>query len=75
MTVEDLLGLRAGHVLVFDFPVSRPIELLVNGSHKFTAQVVCSGKKRACQVDLVRPSKAQGRTRDDPESGAGAAPS
>ena len=72
LTVEDLLGLREGHVLVFDYPVTRAIELTVNGAHKFTAQVVSTGKKRACQVELVRPSLAQGRTSGERESGAGA---
>jgi flagellar motor switch protein FliM len=75
LSVEDLLGLKVGHVLVFDFPVSRAIELLVNGAHKFTAHVVCAGRKRACQIESVRPSGTQGRTSDDPESAVGAAPS
>src|SRR5207302_10838712 len=31
LTVEDLLGLKEGNLLVFDFPVTRPINLSVNG--------------------------------------------
>src|SRR6202158_3793271 len=30
LSVEDLLALDEGHVLTFDYPVERPIELLVN---------------------------------------------
>jgi len=74
LTVEDLLDLREGHVLVFDYPVTRPIELTVNGAPKFLTQVVSTGKKRACQVEAIRPP-AQGRTNEDPVSGGGAADS
>ena len=74
LTMEDLLGLREGNVLVFDFPVSRAIELSVNGSHKFTAQVVSTGRKRACLVEMVRPP-GQGSTSELPEPGEGGAAS
>jgi flagellar motor switch protein FliM len=70
LTVEDLLGLREGHVLVFDLPVTRPVELTVNGARKFTAHVVTTGKKRACQVEKMRPLTCQGSTSDDPGSDA-----
>jgi flagellar motor switch protein FliM len=69
LTVEDLLGLREGHVLVFDLPVHRPIELTVNGARKFTAHVVTTGKKRACQLEAMRPLPGQGSTSDEPCSG------
>ena len=71
LTVEDLLGLREGHVLVFDLPVTRPVELTVNGARKFTAHVVTTGKKRACQVEGIRPLAGQGSTSDEPRSGSG----
>ena len=74
LTMEDLLGLREGNVLVFDFPVSRAIELSVNGSHKFTAQVVSTGRKRACLVEMVRPP-GQGSTSELPAPGEGGAAS
>ena len=75
LAVRDLLELREGHLLTFDFPVDRPIELTVNGAHKFTGQVVSTGKKRACLVELVRPTPSQRRITEDGEdpdgSGAG----
>jgi len=74
LTVEDLLDLKEGHVLVFDFPVARPVELSVNGTSKFAAHMVSTGKKRACQVESIRPA-AQGRTSEDPDPGGGAADS
>jgi flagellar motor switch protein FliM len=69
--VRDLLELREGNLLIFDFPVDRPIELTVNGSHKFTGQVVSAGKKRACLVELVRPTPSQRRIAEDGEDSDG----
>jgi flagellar motor switch protein FliM len=56
LTVEDLLDLKEGHLLTFDFPVERSIDLKVNGANKYRAQMVSAGKKRACLIEKVRPS-------------------
>jgi flagellar motor switch protein FliM len=58
ISVNDFLKLEEGHLLTFDFPIDRAIELTVNGERKYSAQVVSTGKKRACLVEEVRPSKA-----------------
>src|ERR1022692_467948 len=71
LAVRDLLQLRVGNLLTFDFPVDRPIELTVNGAHKFTGQVVSTGKKRACLVELVRPTQSQRRLTEDGENADG----
>jgi len=65
LTIQDLLSLREGHLIAFDFPVERPVEVLVNGARKFTGHVVRTGKKRACQVEIRRPTPAQGRIKDE----------
>ena len=65
LTIQDLLSLREGHLIAFDFPVERPVEVLVNGARKFTGHVVSTGKKRACQVEIRRPMPAQGRIKDE----------
>ena len=67
LTVRDLLELSEGHLLTFDFPVDRPVELLVNDEHKFSGQVVNTGRKRGCLIEKVRP--LQGRING--EGGAG----
>src|SRR5271165_1663679 len=59
LTIRDLLALTEGHLLTFDYPVERPVELVVNGTRKFTANLVTTGRKRACLVEKVRPSLAQ----------------
>jgi flagellar motor switch protein FliM len=65
LTVQDLLSLREGHLITFDFPVERPIELLVNGARKFTGHVVTTGKKRSCQVERMHAPPAQGKIKEE----------
>ena len=54
LSVRNFLEMEEGHLLTFDYPIDRPIELMVNGAHKYAAQVVSTGKKRACLVEEVR---------------------
>jgi flagellar motor switch protein FliM len=72
LTVGDLLDMEEGHLLTFDYPVERSIELLVNDTCKYTAQVVTTGRKRACLVEKIRPVKPQGKISGE---GAGASSS
>ncbi|MGI8742246.1 MAG: FliM/FliN family flagellar motor switch protein, partial [Bryobacteraceae bacterium] len=53
LTVEDLMELAEGDVLAFDFPVEKPLNLMVNGSLKFRGNVVTTGRKRAFQIEQV----------------------
>jgi len=71
LTVRNLLNLTEGHLLIFDYPVERSIELLVNGARKFTTQVVGAGKRRACLIENMRRSPGQGSISDEGEAGAG----
>jgi flagellar motor switch protein FliM len=57
LSVRDFLNLEEGNLLTFDLPIEYPIELKVNGERKFSAQIVSTGKKRACLVEEVRPGK------------------
>jgi len=34
----------------FDFPVNRPVNLLVNGALKFNGRIVNTGRKRAFHI-------------------------
>lgn len=54
LSVEDLLRLDTGDVLKFDFPVDRPVDLLVNGALKFHGQVVSNGRKKVFYVEQKR---------------------
>lgn len=53
MTVGQMLELKAGDVLVFDYPVERPLVLIVNGTHKYLGRVGTNGRKRVFQVESV----------------------
>ena len=68
LSVRDFLALEEGQLLTFDFPVDRPVDLLVNGTKKFRAQMVSTGKKRACVVEEIAVQANQGRIKDDPLS-------
>jgi flagellar motor switch protein FliM len=78
LRVQDLLDLQEGHLLMFDFPVERSIDLLVNRTHKYRGQMVSTGKKRACLIEkccLPAPlSDAQSQGRISDVGGAAAAP-
>ena len=50
LTVSTLLDLRECDVLEFDYPVGRPVDLLVNGKLKYRGEVVTAGRKRAFEV-------------------------
>jgi flagellar motor switch protein FliM len=71
LSIRDLLELKEGHLLTFDFAADRSIELLINGVHKFTAQVVSTGRKRACQIEQIRRTPGQSRINDEGGGGAG----
>lgn len=50
LTVEALLDLQEGDVLAFDYPVSRPLDITVNGRLKYQGEVVSTGRKRGFQI-------------------------
>lgn len=69
LRVRDFLALAEGHLLTLDYPVDRPIDLLVNDTHKFTGQVVSTGTKRACLIEKVAPAP-QGKMSDEAAGGS-----
>jgi flagellar motor switch protein FliM len=50
LAVSALLDLQDGDVLVFDYPLGRPVNLMLNGKLKFQGEVVRLGGKRALQI-------------------------
>jgi flagellar motor switch protein FliM len=53
LTVEQLLELKPGDVLAFDYAVDKPLYLLVNGSRKFLGRVGTNGRKRVFHIEGV----------------------
>ena len=49
--MKDLMDVKVDDVLVFDFPVGRPLALYLNGDHKYSGQIVSTGRKRAFQIE------------------------
>jgi flagellar motor switch protein FliM len=57
LRVEDLLDIQVDDVLTFDYPVGRPLDLLINGVLKYRGNVVGTGRNRAFEVGyFYRPS-------------------
>jgi flagellar motor switch protein FliM len=50
LSVESLLDMKEGDVLAFDYPIQRPLDLMLNGAYKYRGEIVTSGRKRAFQV-------------------------
>jgi flagellar motor switch protein FliM len=48
--VQELLDLTEGDVLCFDFPETRPMDLIVNGHTKYDGEIVAVGAKRGLQI-------------------------
>ena len=70
LSVRDFLSLEEGNLLTFDLPAGHSVDLTVNGAEKFRAQIVSSGKKRACQIEEVRQHSNQGKISGEPVSSA-----
>ena len=55
LTVRDLLDLRAGDCLKFDYSIDKNIDCLVNGMSKFRGQVTEFNNKRGFTVEDLPP--------------------
>ena len=51
LTVSDLMEIKEDDLLVLDFAVNRPLDLTVNGKHKWAGRIVDSGHKRAFLIE------------------------
>jgi len=48
--------LKDGDILAFDYPVERPLDVLIGGRPKFRGQVMVSNKKRSIVLEeIARP--------------------
>src|SRR5580693_3373733 len=50
MLLRDLVDLEEGDVLGLEFPVERPLDLLLSGSRKYCGEIVNSGNRAAFRV-------------------------
>jgi flagellar motor switch protein FliM len=55
LQLRDLVQLREGHVIKFDYPTARNLQSTLNGVNGFSGQVVSTGRKRAF---LIQPEGA-----------------
>jgi flagellar motor switch protein FliM len=50
LLLRDLLNLEEGDVLSFEFPVNKPLDLRLNGHHKYRGEIVNAGRRAAFRV-------------------------
>ena len=50
MRLSELMNLEAGQIMTFDHPVTRPLDLLINGRLKFKTHAAIAGQKRAAEL-------------------------
>ena len=74
LSIHDLMSLREGHLLTFDYPVERAVQLKVNGSERFTGHIVASGRKRGFLIETVNPVPPQGKIKEPDAAGSGPSP-
>jgi flagellar motor switch protein FliM len=47
---QELVNLRPGQVLIFDYPLAQPVSASANGAVDLTGHIISAGRKRAFQV-------------------------
>lgn len=57
LPASELLEMKTGDVLAFDFPLERPLDLMINGQLKYRGEIVSSGNKRAFRAQ--EPAKGK----------------
>lgn len=50
LLLRDLMNLHEGDVLSFEYPVTRPLDLMLNGELKFRGDLVSAGRRAAICV-------------------------
>ncbi len=63
LLARDLLRVAEGDVLTFDFPVSRPLDGLLNGKLRFSGRIVSAGRKRGFMLE-TRPASVGADDKD-----------
>jgi len=51
LTLEDMVNLEEGDVLMFDYPIDKSLDLLLNGKLKFHGKIAAIGNKLGFAVD------------------------
>src|SRR5260370_31985976 len=57
VAASALLDIKEGEVLAFDYPLGRPLDLMVNGKLKYQGEIVETGGKRPIQIQTLTEVK------------------
>jgi flagellar motor switch protein FliM len=53
LAITEILALKAGQVITFDYSLKRTLRGLVNGNPAIMGHIVCAGRKRAFEVEEI----------------------
>jgi flagellar motor switch protein FliM len=59
LSVQNLLDLTEGHLVVFDRSIHAPIDLVVNGREQYSGQIAGTASKRAFVIERAREAKVK----------------
>ncbi len=54
LLLKDMMAIKVGDVLTFDYPVEKPLDLTINGKLKFHGQIATVGNRLGFAIDEVR---------------------
>jgi flagellar motor switch protein FliM len=52
LLLRDLMNLEEGDILSFEYPVTRPVDLMLNGEKKYVGEMVGAGRRAAFRVAI-----------------------
>lgn len=53
LSVSQMLELQPDDLLLFDHPLQRELDLIINGAHKYHGRVATNGRKRVFEIDAI----------------------
>ncbi|MBV8730905.1 MAG: flagellar motor switch protein FliM [Acidobacteriia bacterium] len=59
LSVQNLLDLTEGHLVVFDRSIHTPLDLVVNGREQYSGQIVATAAKRAFVIERAPEAKVK----------------
>jgi flagellar motor switch protein FliM len=70
LRLSELLEIEPGQIMTFDHPVTRPLDLLINGRLKYKTHATIAGQKRAAELESAYVALDYAPIRDVRAAGA-----
>lgn len=57
ISLKSLLNMQVGDTIAMDYPVTRPLQVCLNGMPKYVAHVTTQSEKKAVRIETVLPGR------------------